>query len=118
MTVVHQFTRIGQLAIVSAFSAVNLDVPPFMMVGGRGAVVHGPNVVGLRRAGFASEVRDEIKRAFKILYRSDLNRGNALEEIERTCQSPQVKGLVAFVRDSKRGICHGENSRKSEAVRF
>jgi UDP-N-acetylglucosamine acyltransferase len=118
MTVFHQFTRVGRLAMVSAFSAINLDVPPYMMCGGRGAVVHGPNVVGLRRAGIRSEVRDEIKRAYKLLYRSDLNRTNALQEIEQTCSSPEVQHLITFVRKSERGICHGEKSRKSEAVRF
>jgi len=118
MTVFHQFTRIGRLALVSAFSALNLDLPPYLMCGGRGAVVHGPNVVGLRRAGFSAPIRDEIKRAYKILYRSDLNRGNALKEIERTCHSPEVQHLVDFIRESKRGICMGEHSRTSEAVRF
>jgi UDP-N-acetylglucosamine acyltransferase len=118
MTVFHQFIRIGRLAIVSAFSAVNLDVPPFMMCGGRGAVVHGPNVVGLRRAGFTSAVRDDIKRAFKIIYRSDLNRSNAVSEIEKNCSSKEAHELAAFVKASKRGVCMGENSRESASVRF
>jgi UDP-N-acetylglucosamine acyltransferase len=118
MTVFHQFTRVGRLAIVSALSALNRDVPPFMMCGGRGAVVHGPNIVGLRRAGIPAEVRDEIKRAYKILYQSGLNIGNALDEIETACKSQQAKYLAAFIRNSKRGICGGENSRESEAVRF
>ena len=118
MTVFHQFTAIGRLALVSAFSAVNLDVPPFMMCGGRGAVVHGTNIVGLRRAGLTPEVRDEIKRAYKILCHSGLNRNNALEEIERICVSQEVKHLVSFIQASKRGICMGAHSRASEAVRF
>ena len=118
MTVVHQFTAIGRLTFVSGLSAVNKDVPPFMMCGGRGAVVHGPNVVGLRRAGIKPEARDEIKRAYKILYRSELNTANALAEIEKVCLSPEVKYLVEFIRNSKRGISGGENSRESEAVRF
>jgi UDP-N-acetylglucosamine acyltransferase len=118
MTVFHQFTRVGRLAIVSALSALNRDVPPFMMCGGRGAVVHGPNIVGLRRAGIAPDVRDEIKRAYKILYQSGLNIGNALDDIESACKSREAKYLVDFIRNSKRGICGGENSRESEAVRF
>lgn len=118
MTVFHQFTAVGRLALVSAFSAVNLDVPPFMMCGGRGAVVHGPNIVGLRRAEFPPEVRDEIKRAYKILYHSGLNRKNALEEIKRKCMSQEVKHLARFIQNSTRGICMGEHSRVSESVRF
>ena len=118
MTVFHQFTSIGRLAIVSAFSAVNRDVPPFMSCGGRGAIVHGPNTVGLRRANIPPDIRDEIKRAYKILYQSGLNRTNALLEIEKTCKSSEAKHLVEFIRASKRGICGGGNSRESEAVRF
>ena len=118
MTVFHQFITIGRLAFVSGLSAVNRDIPPFMMAGGRGAVIHGPNIVGLRRAGIKAEARDEIKRAYKFLYRSELNTSNALLEIEKSCSSPEVKYLVEFVRNSKRGIAGGENSRESEAVRF
>lgn len=118
MTVFHQFTLVGRLAIVSAFSAVNQDVPPFMMCGGRGAVVHGINAVGLRRAGIPATTRDEIKRAYKLLYTSDLNTANALEEIERSSSSAEAKHLVHFIRNSKRGIVSGGHSRASEAIRF
>ena len=101
----HQFTRIGRLAMVSGVSAANKDVPPFMLCGGRPAVIQGLNVVGLRRAGIAAPVREEIKRAYKLLYREGLNVSHALEAIERECSSPEVKALVKFVKDSKRGIC-------------
>ena len=103
----HQFTRIGRLAMISALSAVNKDVPPFMLCGGRPAVIQGLNVVGMRRAGIAAPVREEIKRAYKLLYRSGLNVGNALEAIEKEAKSPEVKALVEFVKASKRGICAG-----------
>jgi UDP-N-acetylglucosamine acyltransferase len=118
MTVIHQFTVIGRLAFISGLSAVNRDIPPFMMAGGRGAVVHGPNVVGLRRAGIKPEARDEIKHAYKLLYRSEHNTSNALSEIEKTCASSEVKYLVEFIKNSKRGIAGGDNSREAEAVRF
>lgn len=118
MTVFHQFTAVGRLAFVSAFSAVNKDVPPFMMCGGRGAIVHGPNVVGLRRAGIGAQTRDEIKRAYKLLYRSGLSTASALAQIESACSSAEVRHLATFIRKSKRGICGGEHSRQSEAVRF
>lgn len=118
MIVFHQFTRIGRLAIVSGLSAVNANVPPFMMCGGRGAIAHGINIVGMRRAGISPGTRDEIKRAYRLLYQSDLNTGNALEEIERVSKSPEVAYLVEFIRNSKRGIIGGGNSREAEAIRF
>ncbi len=101
----HQFTKIGAFAIISALSAVNKDVPPFMMCGGRPAVIQGLNVIGLRRGGFDPATRDEIKRAFKVLYRSGLNVSQALEILEKDFQSAPVKQMVEFVKTSERGIC-------------
>ena len=107
MVGLHQFTRIGRLAMVSALSAVNKDVPPYMLCGGRPAVIQGLNVVGLRRAGITAEVRNDIKRAYRLLYREGLSVPHALEAIERECASPEAKALVAFIKHSKRGICAG-----------
>ncbi len=107
MIVVHQSTRIGRLAMVSGLSAVNKDVPPYMLCGGRPAVIQGLNVVGMRRAGIAAPVREEIKRAYTFLYRDGLNVAHALEAIERECPSPEVRALAEFVKASKRGICAG-----------
>ena len=103
----HQFTRVGRLAMISALSAVNKDVPPYMLCGGRPAVVQGVNVVGLRRAGMAAGVRTEIRHAHKLLYRSGLSVPHAVAAIERECQSAEAAHLVAFIKASKRGICAG-----------
>ena len=110
MVVVHQFTRIGRLAMVSGLSAVNKDVPPYMLCAGRRAVIHGLNVVGMRRTGIPAPVREEIKRAYKLLYREGRSVPSALEAIERECGSEEVRGLVAFVKASKRGISAGIGS--------
>lgn len=117
MTVFHQFSKIGRLAMISALSAINKDIPPFMMCGGRGAVVNGINVVGMRRAGIKQETREEINQAYKLLYRSDLSVQNAVVEIERTCHSPEAKHLVEFIKNSKRGIASGRE-RETESLRF
>jgi len=114
MVVVHQFTRIGTLAMVSGLSAVNKDVPPYMLCGGRPAVIQGLNSVGLRRAGIAAPGLEEIRRAYKLLYREGLNVHHALEAIERECQSPEAKAIVTFVRGAKRGICAGIGEREPE----
>jgi len=107
MVGLHQFTRIGKLSMISALSAVNKDVPPYMLCGGRPAVIQGINVVGLRRTGMSAASREDIKQAYKLLYRSGFNVPHALEAIERQCQSDAVKHLVAFIRASERGICAG-----------
>ena len=107
MVAVHQFVRIGRLAMVSGLSAVNKDVPPYLLCGGRPAVIQGINAVGIRRAGLASSAREEIKRAYKLLYREGLNVPHALEAIERECSSPEVRQLVEFVKTAKRGISAG-----------
>ncbi|MBI3313368.1 MAG: acyl-ACP--UDP-N-acetylglucosamine O-acyltransferase [Candidatus Omnitrophica bacterium] len=110
MTGFHQFTRIGKLAIVSALSASNKDIPPFMMAGGRPAVVLGINVVGLRRAGIPAEVRDEIKQAYKLLYRSGMNVSQAIEAIKKNLSSKEIQHLIGFIESSKRGIIDGSLS--------
>ncbi len=104
MVGLHQFTRIGRLAILSALSAVNKDVPPFFMAGGRPARAQGLNAVGLRRAGIPPAVREEIKQAFKLLYRSGFSVSHAIEIIEKELHSPEAKYLVSFIRAAKRGI--------------
>ena len=114
MVVIHQFCRIGQLAMIGGLSAVNKDVPPFMLCGGRPAVIQGLNVVGMRRAGVQAPVREEIKRAYKLLYREGLNVPHALAEIERTCRLAETQALSEFIRQSKRGICAGIGAAESE----
>ncbi len=104
MTGFHQFTRIGTLAMVSALSAINKDIPPYVICGGRPAVAQGINVVGLRRAGITPSVRAEIKEAYKLLYRSGLNVSQALEAIKKKLTSQEVLHFVAFIENSKRGI--------------
>lgn len=102
----HQFVRLGKLVMVGGGARVGKDVPPYMVVE-RESTVTSYNVVGIRRAGFDTQVRGQIKQAFGILYRSDLNIKNALEKIEQELTSPEIKTFVDFIRASgKRGICN------------
>jgi len=105
----HQFSKIGTLAIISALTAVNKDIPPFMMAGGRPAVVQGLNMVGMRRAGISPQVRSKIKEAYKLLYKSGLNTAQALKEIKQKLKSPEIKILTDFIESSDRGIAAGLN---------
>ena len=107
MTGFHQFTRIGTLAMVSALTAINKDIPPYVICGGRPGVAQGINVVGMRRAGIGSQVRAEIKEAYKLLYRSGMNVSQALDKIKKSLKSPEVVHMVEFIEASKRGILDG-----------
>ena len=117
MTGFHQFTRIGRLAMVSALSAANKDIPPYVIAGGRPAVVLGINTVGLRRSAFSPEVRSEIKHAYKLLYRSGLNVSQALEIMKKDLQSPEAKHFITFIESSKRGILDGASEEMSETLK-
>jgi len=101
---IHQFARIGKLAMIGALARVNKDVPPYMLVEGN-STVRALNTEGLRRANLPVEVRDEIKSAYKLLYRSGLNTAQALEAIEAQLKSDEVRHLIDFIKGSKRGIC-------------
>ncbi len=107
MTGFHQFTRIGTLAMVSALTAINKDIPPYVVCGGRPGIAQGINVVGMRRAGIGPETRMEIKSAYRLLYRSGLNVSQAVDEIKKTLKSPEVAHMVEFIEASKRGILDG-----------
>lgn len=100
--VVHQFVRIGKLAMVGGLSRVNQDVPPFMMVVGDSRV-WGINLVGLRRAKFTRDEIKKIKQAYKAIYRKGLNLKKALVELE-AIDSEKVKEVSLFILSSKRGI--------------
>lgn len=101
---VHQFCRIGKYVIVGGFSGINMDVPPYMLVRGP-SVVRSVNLVALRRAKFPKETIRKIMDAFKLLYHSNLNTTQAIEEIKKLRPSKEIDELIEFVQSSKRGIC-------------
>jgi UDP-N-acetylglucosamine acyltransferase len=103
---VHQFARVGRLAMMAGGSATQMDVPPFCVTKVLSPnTVISLNVVGLRRAGFSPQERQGLKRAFDLLYRSGLPVSTALAAIERQSTSGLELELCEFVRSSKRGIC-------------
>lgn len=102
---VHQFVRIGTLAMIGGLARVNKDVPPYFLVKGD-SEVWSINGVGLRRAGFSDDVRGKIREAYRLLYRAGLNTTQALKAIQALGDLPQeVHHLVRFVQQSHRGIC-------------
>ena len=103
-SVVHQFTRIGSIALLQGMTGVSKDIPPFTIAAGRNSVV-ALNVVGLKRAGFNLPLRNEAKRAFELLYGSGLNTAQARQEASKQAWSAEIAPFWAFLAASKRGIC-------------
>jgi UDP-N-acetylglucosamine acyltransferase len=106
LTAVHQFCRIGKMAITGGCSKVVQDVPPFMMADGNPAEVRTINKVALERKGIAEEVQKSLRDAFKLLYRkSGLNVGEAVAEIRKKLTvSPELTHLCDFIEKTERGI--------------
>ena len=105
---IHQFCRIGELAMISGRTNLGQDVPPYCMLA-ENCRVCGPNVIGMRRAGFTPETRLAIQRAIKSYFFKNLNSTNALAEIEKSVMTPEVKHFADFIRSSERGIMAGES---------
>lgn len=102
---IHQFVKIGKLAIISGGSASRQDTPPFSMSDGRPSVLVGINKVGLKRRGYDLASRTRIKKAFQLLWFSGMNQKQALEAIRNEIEMDEaVQELVSFVENSKRGI--------------
>src|SRR4029077_16964844 len=102
---VHQFSKVGRLARVSANTRVNLDAPPYFTFAGFAIAPKGVNVVGLKRAGFDAPRTSIIKQPYRYLCRTTLNVADALARIETEIPPPDTLHLVDFIRASRRGIC-------------
>ena len=115
-TAVHQFCKIGRLAMIGGESAVSKDVPPFFMLGTVDYnVIRGINTVGLRRSGLSPEDRLAIRSAFKTLYHSGLNVPQAVERLRKEFTTGPVLEICDFIAASKRGICKGSRDTADEA---
>jgi UDP-N-acetylglucosamine acyltransferase len=101
---VHQFVRVGTLALMQGGSAISKDLPPFTIARGDNGIC-GLNVVGLRRAGFTAEQRLELKKLYHALFRSGKNFRAAIAEAQKNFSSPAAKLLLEFVSGAKRGVC-------------
>jgi UDP-N-acetylglucosamine acyltransferase len=105
MTGVHQFCRVGTMAMVGGATKVRQDCPPYMIIDGSEATVIGPNIVALQRRGVNEEARTALKEAYRLLYREGLNRSQALERIKYEVPDlPEIRHLTAFYAQSTRGV--------------
>jgi len=101
---VHQFCRVGTLALMQGGSILSQDLPPFT-VALRVNEICGLNVVGLRRAGYTAEQRMELKRLYHLLFRSGKNMRAAIAEAQKIFTSVPAKALLDFIAEAKRGVC-------------
>lgn len=113
-TTFHQNIHVGRLVMAQGSSGFGKDIPPFLL-GGERNFVFGVNVVGLRRAGMSAEEREEIKRAFKLLYRSGLNTRQALEAAAAAEFGSLGREFFEFVANArKRGIVPYRHAKESD----
>ena len=103
---IHQFVRVGALAIIGGCSRVVQDVPPYSTCVGYPTKVFGLNTEGLRRAEVPTESREQLHRAFRVLFHSGLSMPHAVEQVAQNGHHcAEVEHLLAFIRQSKRGVC-------------
>ena len=105
LSAVHQHTKVGARCFIAHNAAVTRDVPPYVMAVGRPAVPHSVNSVGLQRRGFTPEQILNIRRAYRLLYRSGLKLKVALEELDKVAATqPEIGPFVEFIKLSSRSI--------------
>jgi len=105
LSAVHQFVRIGRHSFIGGCSRVTKDIPPFLTAAGNPVRLYGLNTVGLQRGGMDEATIRELKRAYRLLFRSDMNVTQALERVQNEIEGlPEVRELIRFVEESERGV--------------
>ena len=105
LSAVHQYARVGAHSILGGGTMAPLDIPPYMMAAGNHASLHGINVRGLARRGISRETVLQIKRAYRLLFRSGRRLEDAMDEVlQRGLTAPEVAYLLDFIRNTHRGI--------------
>ena len=105
LAAVHQFVRLGSYCIIGGCSGVSQDIPPYMMANGQRAQLYGLNLEGLKRHRFPEDTVNNLKKAYRVIFRSGLTVEKALEQLESEIQnSAEVNHLITFIKASKRGI--------------
>ena len=105
MTPVHQFCKIGMHSFVGGGLRVVQDIPPYIIANGEPLKFSGINILGLRRRKFSSDERDNIKKAYRLIYNSNYNISQAVEKIKNTFNmSDSIQGILDFINSSTRGL--------------
>ncbi len=118
MTAVHQFVRIGRMAMIGGSSKIGQDIPPYMLADGNPLQVRALNIIGLQRRGVSFESQVELKKAFKLFYKSANNISQAIIEIKKQCKPvEEINILVTFLEEeTSRGIL--KKAEQSEDLLF
>jgi len=105
MTPVHQFCKIGMHSFVGGGLRVVQDIPPYIIANGEPLKFSGINILGLRRRKFSSDERDNIKKAYRLIYNSNYNISQAVEKIKNTFNmSDSIQDILDFINSSTRGL--------------
>ena len=105
LSAAHQFVRIGRHSFIGGCSRVSKDIPPFLKAVGNPVKLYGLNTIGLQRSGMEDTTILELKRAYRLLFRSDHNVTQAIERVQDELEPlPEVKELIQFVEQSERGV--------------
>ncbi len=102
---IHQHVRVGRLAMMQGGAAISQDLPPFVIAACGPNAMCGLNIIGLRRAGYTTEQRLELKKLYRALFRSGRKLGEALDLARAQFQSEPARVLLDFIESSQRGIC-------------
>lgn len=114
MVGIHQFVRVGTMAMLSGGAMLPLDVPPYCIAQGERARLVGLNIIGMRRAGLSRETIMEIKRAYKALFRSGDTLNEAIAKLEATHPIKEVQHMIDFCKASPRGVASAKRKVNEE----
>tara|TARA_Y100000389_G_scaffold204820_1_gene259900 strand:- start:10114 stop:10884 length:771 start_codon:yes stop_codon:yes gene_type:complete len=105
MTPVHQFCKVGEHSFIGGGRIALQDIPPYILATGEPLQYAGINSVGLRRRGFSIDVRNNIKKAYKLIYKSNLNVKQAMLAIKENLKlTDEINKILIFLKDSDRGL--------------
>jgi UDP-N-acetylglucosamine acyltransferase len=105
LSAAHQFVRIGRQSFIGGMTRVSKDIPPFLKAVGNPVKLYGLNTVGLQRGGMDENTIRELKRTYRLFFRSDMNVSQAIEQAQTELELlPEVKELIRFVEASQRGV--------------
>ena len=115
---VHQFCRIGRLAMVGGHARVVQDIPPYMLIDGQTGCVVGLNIVGLKRSGHSGEAIAELKAAYRTIYRRGLPWKDVLTALEAEFSSGPVNHLREFLAGGTRGFAQERRAPPAPTLRL
>ena len=105
LTPIHQFCKVGKFSFIGGGLRIVQDIPPYILANGEPLQFSGLNSIGLRRNNFSSKAINEIKRAYKLIYKSEYNISQSIEKIKSEFElSSEVKDIISFIENSKRGL--------------